>query len=99
MTEAVPSTLDNAGDHEVIQVIQPVRAQRWITVLDGTRLREARRQHGLSRATLADRAGLSIATVARLEGQRMSSCRCRTLVRLAAALGEDPSVISYGEPG
>jgi transcriptional regulator with XRE-family HTH domain len=63
--------------------------RRWFTVLDGHRLRRLRRQHGLSQEQLADRAGISTATVARLERQLAASCRSRTLGRLAAALGED----------
>jgi DNA-binding XRE family transcriptional regulator len=64
--------------------------QRWYTVLDGGRLRRLRRQRGLSREQLAGLAGISPATVARLERQCAASCRSRTLGRLAAALGEDP---------
>lgn len=77
------------------QVTQPGRAQRWTTVLNGTRLRELRRQHGLSQEKLADQAGVSRTTVAKLESQPKSPCRCRTLARLAAALAEDPAAISY----
>jgi transcriptional regulator with XRE-family HTH domain len=65
--------------------------QRWFTVLDGHGLRRLRRQHGLSQEQLADRAGISPATVARLERQPVAPCRCRTLGRLARALGEDPA--------
>jgi transcriptional regulator with XRE-family HTH domain len=65
--------------------------QRWFTVLDGHRLRRLRGQHGLSREQLADRAGISSATVARLENQPAAPCRSRTLSRLARALGEDPA--------
>jgi transcriptional regulator with XRE-family HTH domain len=65
--------------------------RRWFTVLDGHRLRRLRRQRGLSREQLADRAGISPATVARLERQAAAPCRCRTLGRLDGALGEDPA--------
>ena len=41
--------------------------QRWISVLNGHTLRRLRRQHGLSQEQLATKAGLSLATVARLE--------------------------------
>jgi hypothetical protein len=64
------------------------------TVLDGQRLREARRQRGLSLERLAHQAGWSPATVARLERQRRPSCRHRTLARLAAALDLDPAAIT-----
>jgi transcriptional regulator with XRE-family HTH domain len=62
--------------------------------LDGHRLRQLRRQHGLSQEKLADRAGISLTTMARLERQHRSPCRTRTLARLAAALGEHPASLS-----
>jgi transcriptional regulator with XRE-family HTH domain len=65
-------------------------AQRWTTVLDGTRLRHLRRQHGLSQEQLASQAGISLTTMQRLERQPTAPCRCRTLARLASALGQDP---------
>ncbi len=67
------------------------RGQRWFTVLDGHRLRHLRRQRGLSQEQLAGRAGISPATVARLEREPAAPCRCRTLGRLARALGGDPA--------
>jgi DNA-binding transcriptional regulator LsrR (DeoR family) len=42
-------------------------AQRWFTVMDGHRLRRLRCQRGLSQEQLAARAGISSATVARLD--------------------------------
>jgi transcriptional regulator with XRE-family HTH domain len=48
----------------------------------------------MSQDKLADRAGISAATVARLERQPRPSCRTRTLARLAAALGEHPATIT-----
>jgi DNA-binding Xre family transcriptional regulator len=42
---------------------------------------------------LARLAGVSPYTVSKLERQRATSCRTRTLARLAAALGEEPSAI------
>jgi transcriptional regulator with XRE-family HTH domain len=70
------------------------QAQRWTAVIDGQRLRELRRQQALSQAELAKRAGVSADTVSKLERQPASCCRSRTLARLAAALGEDPSAIT-----
>jgi DNA-binding XRE family transcriptional regulator len=70
-------------------------AQRWTTALDGLKLRHLRRQHGLSQETLADRAGVSLTTMARLERKRRSPCRTYTLARLAAALGERPASLSF----
>jgi len=72
--------------------------QRWIVVLDGRRLRKLRRQHGLSQAGLAGRAGVSVSVISRLERQACGSCRSRTLARLAAALGEEPAALA-SEPG
>jgi transcriptional regulator with XRE-family HTH domain len=72
-------------------VVRPVRS--WTTVLDGTRLRQLRREHGLSQEQLASRARISLATVARLERQPEAKCRGRTLARLAAALDEPPGAI------
>lgn len=76
MTDPVPSSGPSA---------------RWTTTVDGHRLRQIRHQHALSQDQLADRAGISLATVARLERQHTAPCRCRTLARLAGALGEDPA--------
>jgi transcriptional regulator with XRE-family HTH domain len=70
-----------------------LRLQRWTTVLDGRQLRRLRRQRGLSQERLASRAGISLSAVARLERQSRASCRCRTLARLARALGEDPAAL------
>jgi DNA-binding XRE family transcriptional regulator len=69
-------------------------AEQWTAVLDGPRLRHLRRLHGLSQEKLADQAGISPATVARLERQARPSCRTRTMARLAAALGEHPATIT-----
>lgn len=68
---------------------------RWFAVLDGVRLRQLRRQHGLSAAQLAGKAGIGLSTVIRLEGQARRSCRTRTLVRLAAALEQPPAVLTF----
>jgi transcriptional regulator with XRE-family HTH domain len=67
---------------------------RWITILDGHRLRQLRQQCHLTRAELADRAGISSATIAKLERQTRATCRSRTLARLAAALGQPPAAIT-----
>ena len=48
-------------------------------------------EHGLSQAELAGKAGVSLTTLARLERRGRTSCRGRTLARLATALGEDPA--------
>lgn len=62
--------------------------------LDGQQLRCLRRQRGLSQQKLADDAGLSVTTVARLERQACARCRGRTLGRLARALGQHPATLT-----
>jgi DNA-binding XRE family transcriptional regulator len=60
------------------------------TVIDGNLLREARLRRGLSREHLAWNAGIAITTVSRLERQKLSPCRPRSVFLLARALGEQP---------
>jgi len=67
----------------------------WSTVIDGHRLRHLRREHGLTQAELAAKAGVSPATVTRLERQPRAYCRGRTLARLATALGEQPATLAH----
>ena len=69
-------------------------ADRWNTALDGQRLRQLRRQHGLSQEHLAAKAEISVATVARLERTPRAICRTRTLARFAAVLGEPPAALT-----
>jgi DNA-binding XRE family transcriptional regulator len=84
-------TTDKATDR---RAIQPGPGQRWTTELDGQRLREMRCQRGLSQEQLADLAGISLSTMARLERQQRSPCRNWTLGRLAVALNETPASIT-----
>jgi DNA-binding transcriptional regulator YiaG len=69
---------------------------RWTIPVDGARLRALRHKHGLSREVLAGQAGISTSTVAKLEQHRRTRCRGRTLTRLSAVLGVDPSAIIAG---
>lgn len=71
-------------------------SRRWMVTVDGQRLRQVRRQHGLSRQALATAAGISTATIGRLERQEWPSCRGRTLARLAKALGEQATDLTQG---
>jgi DNA-binding XRE family transcriptional regulator len=82
------------GDAAGGEMGQQGSAQRWTTVLDGERLRQLRQQHGLSREKLADLAGISLTTMARLERQDRSPCRSWTLGRLAVALNEAPAAFA-----
>lgn len=71
---------------------------RWTTVIDGQLLREMRRQRGLSQERLADLAGVSLTTVARLERRPMQPCRMWTLYRLAHVLQQHPGPPSARPP-
>jgi transcriptional regulator with XRE-family HTH domain len=73
-------------------------ADRWLTVVDGVRLRQLRRQRGLSPAELAGKAGVSMSTVIRMERQPRPSCRTRTAARLATALGQSPAALTGSQP-
>ena len=68
-------------------------------ILDGHRLRQLRRERGLSQAALAGQAGVSLTTVARLERQGHAPCRGWTIGRLARALGEPPATMTVRRPG
>jgi serine/threonine-protein kinase RsbW len=63
-------------------------------VLDGQRVRRARLRAGLTQAALARQAGVSQATVSRLEGQYRPCCLFRTRTRLARAIGLHPQAIT-----
>lgn len=68
--------------------------QRWTAVLNGDTLRQLRHKSGLTQEQLAAKSGLSPATVVRLERTPRSTCRSRTLARLAAAVGELPATLT-----
>ena len=89
-----PATADPSPAPVIASARTMCPAGQWTAVLDGPRLRHLRRLHGLSQEKLADQAGISTATVARLERQSRPSCRTRTMARLAAALGEHPATIT-----
>lgn len=86
------------ADRAVRGPASPGQAEKWTRELDGQRLRRVRRQRGLSQETLADLAGLSLTTVARLERQPRSPCRTWTLARLALALHENPAALRLAPP-
>jgi transcriptional regulator with XRE-family HTH domain len=66
----------------------------WIVILDGDRLRQARKRAGLSQRQLAAAAGIGRATIGALESQELPRCHFRTLGRIAAALGTHPRAIT-----
>ena len=71
--------------------------RQWNTVIDGRRLRELRQRRGLSQPGLADLAGVSLTTVARLERQEKAPCRKWMLGRLAVALDEEPAAFTVAQ--
>ncbi len=54
------------------------------------KLRTERRRAALTQEELAEKAGVGIATIARIEGGRMEEPRVSTLRKLAKALGIEP---------
>jgi predicted transcriptional regulator len=88
---------DSAGSQPVAGITRPPQPRTFI--VDGQQLRHLRKQRGLSQEELAGQAGLSVATVARLERQTSAPCRGRTLGRLARALGEHPATSTLRAPG
>lgn len=71
-----------------------IRPERyWITTFDGTLLREARLDRGLSQHRVAAKAGISLRTIVRLEGLTAATCHRATLHRIAATLGDDPELV------
>lgn len=67
----------------------------YTAVIDGKRLAQLRRQHGLSQEDLAYQARIGRTTLARLERQSRPRCRTHTLAQLAAALEENPESIAF----
>lgn len=84
MTSAVAALPGSAGE---------LSGNRPVVILDSERLRQVRRERGLSQERLAYRAKVSLTTVARLERQSFSACRAVTVARLAAALSDDPTAM------
>jgi len=92
-----PRTADTPTEADGLQASgsRAPDVRRWTATVDGRRLRQLRHLCGLSQERLAEQAGISITTVARLESQPHLSCRTRTLGRLAAALGEHPAALRH----
>ncbi len=54
------------------------------------KLRTERRRAALTQEELAEKAGVGVATIARIEGGKMEEPRVSTLRKLAKALGIEP---------
>src|SRR5258708_38344964 len=65
----------------------------WIVTFDGTRLRQRRRERGLSQDRLSYRSRVSLGTIQRVEKLSAASCHVGTLQRLASALSPDPDAL------
>jgi DNA-binding XRE family transcriptional regulator len=68
----------------ILGILRP----EWVRV-DGQRLRRLRVMKAWTQEALAGKAGVSTATVVRLERNRNVRCRCGTATRLAKTLGEE----------
>ncbi len=64
--------------------------------ISGEKLRAVRDQRLLSQRELAERAGLSPTTILKLEADRVEDPHPRTVRKLAAALGVDPTELVRG---
>jgi DNA-binding XRE family transcriptional regulator len=87
----------NTPDQAAGEAARRGPGRQWNTVIDGRRLREVRQQRELSQAGLADLAGVSLTTVARLERQEKAPCRKWMLGRLAVALDEEPTAFAVAQ--
>ena len=75
-------------------------AQRWYVTLDGKRVRDLRIGRGLSQERVCQQAGISTATIRRLEAERWPTCRSRTAALIAGPLGTDlVSLLAPGQAG
>jgi serine/threonine-protein kinase RsbW len=73
--------------------------RHWIVTLDGPLLRQVRKAAGLSQEQLASAAGMSPATIGKLEREARPRCHFRTRARVAAALGAYPQAITATSGG
>lgn len=65
----------------------------WIVTFDGIRLRQRRRERGLSQERLSHRSRVSLGTIQRIEKLPAASCHVGTLQRLANALSSNPDAL------
>lgn len=63
----------------------------------GQRIEDVRRELGISQAELAERAGIALITVSRLENDAAKNPRIGTIQAIAAALGSSPGWLLFGD--
>lgn len=62
----------------------------------GSRLRRVRRSQDVTQTQLAQRSGVAVSTIVRIEKGRESP-RIETIFKLAQALGVDPKALAFGD--
>jgi transcriptional regulator with XRE-family HTH domain len=62
----------------------------------GPRLRETRRANGVSQESLAEKTGVAVTTIIRIE-QGRAKPKFETIWKFAEALGVDPKQLAYGD--
>jgi transcriptional regulator with XRE-family HTH domain len=67
----------------------------WLTVVDSRRLRQLRRERQLTQIDLADRSGISVATISKLESKARARCRDSTAAALATALDVPVAILRH----
>jgi DNA-binding XRE family transcriptional regulator len=88
-----PGPVSSDDTARALALVSPA-LQPHTAVIDGRRLRQLRRERGLSQDDLAFKARVGRTTVARLERHDRSRCRLFTLTRLARQLGTDPAALA-----
>lgn len=92
--QETPAATDSPSPAAIIARARAAQRGQWTAILDGQRLRYLRVLHGLSQERLACQAGLSLATIARLERQPRPRCRTYTMIAIAIAISEHPAAIT-----
>ena len=61
------------------------------------RLKQFRKEHGLSQEELAEKSGVSRVTISKLESGELSVSKTTTLIQIADALGESVTAIFFAD--
>lgn len=57
------------------------------------RLKEYRESHGMTQEDLAEKTGISRATISRIENNREVNLTMKTIAKIASVFGVEPSII------